>query len=111
MRFRDAGSVSAELAVALPAVIAIAGVLLGGVRLAADHAWLAGASSSAARLISLGTPQIQALNQVIGQRPGVTADVEITSGTVCVELRSRMSNMVIVAGLEAQEKSCVPRTL
>lgn len=111
MRHRDAGSVSAEFAVSLPAVVVIAGALMTGVRLAADHAWLASASSTIARSISMGGNRDEAISRVIGDRADVTASFDVTNDMVCVELRRRIDGAFALIGLEVREASCANRSL
>ena len=111
MRHTDAGSVSAEFAVALPAVIVIAGALMTGVRLAADHAWLASSSSTIARSVSLGSDRDDTVSRVVGNRADVVASVDVTNDMVCVELRRRVGGAFAMIGIEAREVTCVNRPL
>lgn len=106
MRQFDAGSVSVEFAVALPAVLVIAGALMTGLRFAADHAWLASSASAIARSISMGTSHDEAVTRFVGNRTDVVARVEVTSDMVCVELRRRVEGVFAMIGMEASESTC-----
>ena len=107
MTQRDAGSVSAEFAVALPAVLLIAGALVTCVRLAADHAWLASSASTIARSISMGGDRDEALSRVVGDRTDVIAQIDATNDMVCVELQRRLEGPFAMFGMRASESSCV----
>ena len=111
MRQREAGSVSAEFAVALPAVVVIAGALMTGVRMAADHAWLASSAATIARSISLGSDSDGAVIRVVGGRADVVANVEVSNDMVCVQLRRRVEGVFAMIGIEARESSCANRPL
>ena len=111
MRQRDAGSVSAEFAVALPAVVLVAGALITGVRLAADQAWLAGASSTIARSIAMGSDRDEAVSRTVGDRADVVATVDATNDMVCVELHRRVEGLFAALGMQAHEESCANRPL
>ena len=111
MRQRDAGSVSAEFAVALPAVVLVAGALITGVRLAADQAWLAGASSTIARAIAMGSDRDEAVSQIVGDRADVAATVDVTNDMVCVELHRRIEGVFALLGMQSHEESCANRPL
>lgn len=106
MRQFDAGSVSVEFAVALPAVLVIAGVLMTGLRLVADHAWLASSAAAIARSISMGTNRDEAVLSSIGNRADIVASVEMTSDMVCVEVRRRVEGVFAMIGMEARETTC-----
>lgn len=106
MRQFDAGSVSVEFAVALPAVLVIAGVLMTGLRLAADHAWLASSATAIARSISMGTNRDEAVTRVIGNQADVVARVDVTRDVVCVEVRRRVEGVFAMIGMEARETTC-----
>jgi len=103
----DAGSVSLEFAVALPAVVVIAGALMTGLRLAADHAWLASSASAIARSVSMGIHRDEAVTRFVGNRADVVASVEVTSDMVCVELRRRVGGAFAMIGMEARESTCM----
>lgn len=106
MRQFDAGSVTVEFAVALPAVLVIAGVLMTGLRLAADHAWLASSATAIARSVSMGIHRDEAVTRFVGNRDDVVANVAVTSDMVCVELRRRVGGVFAMIGMEARETTC-----
>lgn len=80
-RRRDRGSVTAELAVALPAVGLVLAICVSGLRLASDQVRLQDAAGIAARALARGDPV-----------PGgvEVATVERRDGLVCVAVRSAM---------------------
>jgi len=103
--------VTAEFAVALPAVILVVMALLGAVKLGADHAWLAGTAASVARAISLGSAPDKAMSELANLRPGLGSRVEMSTDAVCVTLSSAGSGILSLASLNAVETSCMPRAL
>ena len=107
----ERGSVSAELAVTLPAVIGVLGLVLGGLGLVADRAWLTSASGWAARAIAIGGDQDAVLSDVLTGHPDVVPDVSVTEESVCVTLERHASGPVGVLGLFASGGTCVRRVL
>lgn len=83
---RDGGMVTAELAVALPALVLVLGVLLGALALAADQVRCVDAASAAARSLARGEPAARAegLARMLGPRQ---ASVEPVVGPDLVTVR------------------------
>jgi hypothetical protein len=79
---RDAGTVTAELAVALPAVLLVLAACLGGLRVGAERLRVVDAAAQAARSVAVGEPAGSWAAAVGASLTGVRRDGE----TVCVTL-------------------------
>lgn len=107
----ERGSVSAELAVTLPAVVAVLGLVLGGLGLVTDRAWLTSASGWAARAIAIGgNPDVVVADVLVGHAD-VAPNVLVTDEMVCVSLALRPNGPFGALGLGASGSSCVRRVL
>lgn len=89
------GSVTAELAVALPAVLVVATTLISGMAVGAVKVQATHAAATLARAASRG----EALNQ-IAKRLGVTPVVETDEEFVCVRAQVQTPLLLV------SEKSC-----
>lgn len=83
-RLGDRGSVSAEFAVALPAIILLLVLCLGALSSASRQVRLQDATADAARLIARGDDEGRALGLLVGAAPGARGSVEIEGDLVCV---------------------------
>ncbi|WP_232528902.1 TadE family type IV pilus minor pilin [Mycetocola zhujimingii] len=82
----DAGSVTAEFAVALPAVILVLAGCLGAVQVASQQVRLADAAADAARTLARGD-SVEVASARVSRVAGAAAMTTSTSGDfVCVEL-------------------------
>lgn len=99
---RERGSVTAEFAAALPAVLLCLAVCVGAVQTAAQQARLRDDAATTARLIARGDPAAEA-------RDGVTRSVESGGGMLCVTVTapSRAGGLGTL-GLTASARSCAP---
>ena len=81
-----AGSVTAEFAVALPAVVVVLACCLGAIQVASQQVRLSDAAADAARTLARGDPLAVAASRV--QRVAGKADISTstTGDFVCVEL-------------------------
>jgi hypothetical protein len=78
----DSGMVTAELAVALPVLAAVASLLITVVGAAGDVSRASDAARSGARSISIGTPRAEAVDSVLRLAPaGATVDIS-SDGTL-----------------------------
>lgn len=78
-----AGTVTAEFAVAVPAVLIVLAACLGGVRIGAEQLRVVDAASAAARIAARGDPR-----ETTGVAAGTVLERSWRSGdTVCVALR------------------------
>ena len=104
---KDSGSVTAELVLALPAVLLIVGLALGAMSVQLQRMELVSAASTIARAIARGEPIaiVDALVSELGEQVGFEIQEEL--GVVCVILRSEIGIFGIdLSGLELIETQC-----
>ena len=104
---QDSGSVTAELVLALPAVVMIVALALGAMSVQLQRMELVSAASTIARAIARGEPIeiVDALVAELGERIGFEIQEEL--GVVCVVLRSEIVIFSIdLTGLELIESQC-----
>ncbi len=106
---RDRGAVTVEFALALPAVVAVVGVLLvtlavGGVQLRALDA-----ARTAARVAALGLDDAQVVEAAHRVLPGADVTIRHTPPWVTVEVRAQVSGAWLspTFGLRAQAAAWV----
>jgi hypothetical protein len=100
-RFRaDRGTVTAEFAVVLPAVVLVLVIAVGALQLAAEQLRLQDAVAVAARLLGRGDP---GANEVVREvSPAARLTVSDRGALVCVDARQPASlGIVVVATLTA----------
>jgi Flp pilus assembly protein TadG len=106
MRFRtpaDRGSVTAEFAAVLPAIILVLAVGLGAMQLAGEQLRLQSAAGDAARLIGRGDGGAAS---IIGRiSPGARFDQASDGDLVCVHATAS-ANLGILGGLTLSATSC-----
>jgi hypothetical protein len=83
-RLGDRGSVSAEFAVALPAIILLLVLCVGVLSSASRQVRLQDATADAARLIARGDDEARALGLISGAVPDARGSVESEGDLVCV---------------------------
>ena len=108
---REQGSVSAEFAVTLPAVLVVLGVALGAVTLAGDQAWLASAAGWAARAIAIGGDSAESLRVAVAGRQGISTHVVFEGAEVCVTLTRDASAPLEWINASAVGHACARRVL
>lgn len=104
---QDSGSVTAELVLALPAVVMIVAMALGAMSVQLQRMELVSAASTIARAIARGEPIaiVDALVTDLGEQVGFEIQEEL--GVVCVILRSEIGIFSIdLTGLELIETQC-----
>ena len=104
---KDSGSVTAELVLALPAVVMIVALALGAMSVQLQRMEMVSAASTIARAIARGEPIeiVDALVAELGERIGFEIQEEL--GVVCVVLRSEIGIFSIdLTGLELIETQC-----
>ena len=104
---KDTGSVTAELVLALPAVVMIVALALGAMSVQLQRMELVSAASTLARAIARGEPIaiVDALVTDLGEQVGFEIHEEL--GVVCVILRSEIGIFSIdLTGLELIETQC-----
>ena len=84
----QAGSVTAEFATVIPAVVLVLVCCLGGVRLATDHLVLQDAAADAARIVARGEGLAGATARARLDFPQAAASRVDSGGLVCVTLSS-----------------------
>jgi hypothetical protein len=104
-RFRDdIGTVTAEFAVAMPAVVLILACALGAIGLGGEQLRLQGAAFDAARLVGRGDPGALARVRT------VAADAMLTSHAsgqlICADASVAVS-LGILSGVQLRASSCV----
>lgn len=103
-RLGDRGSVSAELAVALPAILLLLALCIGSLSAASRQVRLQDAAADAARLIARGDDTGRALGLLAASVSGAASTVEPEGDLVCVTA-SAPSGLPI-PGLRLEVRSC-----
>jgi hypothetical protein len=104
VRFRDdRGSVTAEFAAVLPAVVLVLGCALGAMQLAAEQLRLQGADDQAVRLLGRGDPGAREL--VVAVNPNASIMVHSSGDLVCAEARAPAS-IGILLGVTIAASAC-----
>lgn len=107
---RDRGSATAEWALALPAVVLVAGALISGIGVMIDQSRLDHAAAEAARRASLGQPvgeSIAALRAQTGLDYRVSIQASGDSPTACVVLtRATPPDSLWSSPLELTARAC-----
>jgi len=88
VRNTDGGSVTAEFAIVVPAVIAVLALVVGGIALGRDALAVTTAAHQAARAVARGDDPAQVHNTVLERVPGATVDIVPVSGEVCVTVQA-----------------------
>jgi hypothetical protein len=101
----DSGAVTAELAVALPAVLVVLAACLGGLRIGAEQIRLADAAGIAARSAARHDPAATtaALVRDLG---GAAVTVTSGSGILCARLERRAALLGTVVVLPLVARGC-----
>jgi Flp pilus assembly protein TadG len=99
----DRGSVTAEFAVALPAVVLVLGLALAAMQLVGEQLRLQSAVADAARV--LGRGEAGALGALQRVAPGATLVTTHPDGLVCARARAPAALGVIV-GIELTASAC-----
>jgi Flp pilus assembly protein TadG len=102
----ECGSVVAEFAVALPAVLLVLATVLGGVQLGTLQLRLQDAAADAARSLGRGDTDSAVSSRIARQAPSAHWSVSRPDGLVCVHLAASAAPPAGVLGLEAAASSC-----
>ena len=94
----DGGSVTAEFAIVVPAVIAVLALVLGGIALGRDALSYATAANHAARAMARGQDPEQVRQSVTANLPGVLVEITEDLGEVCVTVRAERAGGEADAG-------------
>jgi hypothetical protein len=102
----ERGSVTAEFAVAMPAVLLVLATALGGVQLAGLQLRLQDASADAARGLGRGDSSAQ-VEQILGRQvPGATVTVTKPGDVVCARLTAAPEWPTALVGIRVEAMSC-----
>jgi hypothetical protein len=98
----DRGSVSAEFAAALPAVVLLLGLALGSLTVGAHSVRLQDAAGLAARALARGEAQSAAQTMAGALAPGAQLARTDRSRLVCVQLTARAPGLLSAVELKAE---------
>lgn len=100
----DRGSVTAEIAVAVPAVIVVLAACLGGLGLASAQLRAQDAAADAARLLGRGEPVVAAEQLVARSVPGAVLAIGRPDDLVCVTVA--LEQRLLLVPLRVSGASC-----
>jgi len=104
---RDRGSVTAEFAVALPAIALVLAAALASVHVVAVQVRLADAAADAARALGRGETEAAAAEVAAGNAAGARLTTTGDGRFVCAVLIGRAGG--VLSGLELRAESCALR--
>lgn len=96
---------TAELAIALPAVLLVLAACLGGLRLGAEQIRLADAAGIAARSLARHDPT-RTTAALVAELGGATVSVTRGSGVLCARLERRAPLVGAVGAVSLSARSC-----
>jgi len=102
----DRGSVAAEFAVALPAVVLVLGICLGGVGVGTQQLRLQDAAAVAARALGRGESSGQVASRASRMAAGAALESWTSDGLVCARLTRPADGPLAVGGLRMSAQSC-----
>jgi len=100
------GSAVAEFAVALPAVLLVLGMVLGGIQLGALQVRLQDAAADAARSLGRGDPSAALAARLARQVPGARWSSTRSGALVCAHLVASAGGPAALLGLTVAATSC-----
>ncbi len=102
----DRGSVTAEFAVALPAVLLLMALLLSVVRLGATQVGAVDAAADAARSLGRDDGSEQVESRLARQLPGAAWSASRSGGLVCVDIIVPATGPAGLLGVAAHGHAC-----
>ena len=102
----ERGSAVAEFAVALPAVLLVLGMVLGGIQLGALQLRLQDAAADAARSLGRGDPAPALAERLTRQVPGARWSSTRSGALVCAHLVASAGGPAALLGLTVSATSC-----
>lgn len=102
----ERGSVVAEFAVAMPAVLLVLALLLGGVQLGATAVRLQDAAADAARGLARGDGPSAVQGRLAAQVPGASLRRRVVDGLECVTVSAGPPGVAALAGIRLDASSC-----
>lgn len=100
------GSAVAEFAVALPAVLLVLGMVLGGIQLGALQLRVQDAAADAARSLGRGDPATELAARLARQVPGARWSSSRSGALVCAHLDASAGGPAALLGLTVSASSC-----
>src|SRR4051794_18248055 len=101
----ESGTVSAELAVALPAVLLVLAACLGGLRLGAEQVLLAGAAGVTARSLARHDAR-RTTASLVGARGAAVVEVTRRDGILCAGVERRVPLLGTLAVVPIRARGC-----
>jgi hypothetical protein len=101
----DAGTVTAELAIALPSVALVIGVTLSGFGLQVERMKYVSVAASASRALGRGEPQAEVQALVFEAAPEAKIEVEFLENHICAKV-SRELKVLGLQDFEISERQC-----
>jgi Flp pilus assembly protein TadG len=102
----DRGSITAEFAVAVPAVLLVLATMLGGVQAAGLQLRLQDAAADAARSLGRGEDAAAVAGRAAEQVTGAELERHAQGELICVRLTAAPSGAAAVLGLRLAATSC-----
>ena len=110
-RSGDGGSVTAEFAIVVPAVIAVLALVLGGIALGRDALSYATAANQAARALARGQNPDEVRQNITTQVPGALVEIADDVGEVCVTVRAASASGARAWFASPAARECVSRDI
>ena len=107
----ERGSAVAEFAVALPAVLLVLALMLGGIQLGALQVRMQGAAADAARSLGRGDPASAVAARLARQLPGARWSSTRSGALVCAHLVASAGGPAALLGLTTSATSCAQAEL
>ncbi|MES1212813.1 MAG: TadE family type IV pilus minor pilin [Leifsonia sp.] len=102
----ERGSAVAEFAVALPAVLLVLGMVLGGIQLGATQVRAQDAAADAARSLGRGEADSAVGAELARQLPGARWSSTRSGALVCAHLEASAAGAAALLGLTVSATSC-----
>ena len=101
----ESGTITAELAIALPSVALVIGITLSGFGLQVERMKYVSVAASAARALGRGEAQAEVQALLVEVAPGASFDVEFLENHICAKV-SRNLPVFGLPGFEVSERQC-----
>lgn len=108
LRRDERGTVTAEFAVVVPAVLVILGLVVGGIVIATNRLTLASAAADIARLEARGDTGLSA-ERLASAGSGITVERQRSGGLLCIKLRAGPKQGMLAA-LAIEGEACAAVT-
>ena len=101
----EAGTVTAELAIALPSVALVIAVTLSGFGLQVERMKYVASAASAARALGRGETQAEVTALLAEVSPEASLEIEFLENYICAKI-SKSVSLLGVQGFEVSERQC-----